>query len=125
MRDKMIEVVATGNPSVFSDTGIKSLSPFHETPVIHFPLSFRIDVMHLLCINITVFFMKLWTPPHLLQVKKRTSAAQEPDEPWHLPKHTWEAIGKEMKASRSTIPSSLGRTPRNIWVNHGSFEAIE
>jgi hypothetical protein len=46
-------------------------------------------------------------------------------EQWHLEKKVWEAIGTEMKVARSTIPTSLGRAPRNIWVHSKSFKAVE
>lgn len=47
------------------------------------------------------------------------------DQPWVISTAVREAIGKDVKAGRSTVPSSQTRARRDIHKHSGSFKAID
>jgi hypothetical protein len=47
------------------------------------------------------------------------------NEPYVLSKQVWTNIGKKMDQIRKTIPTALGRPPRNIILHHHGYKAEE
>jgi len=47
------------------------------------------------------------------------------DQPCLIPKAVGEAIGREMRAGRPTVPLSQARSLRNIYKNSGSYLAVD
>jgi len=74
------------------------------------------DTMHLLLLNVV---------PRMWELFAGESDKLGEDQPWIIPKAVREAIGREVKAGRRTIPLSQARSLRDISKHSGSYKAVD
>lgn len=74
------------------------------------------DTMHLFWCNVV---------PRLWELFSGENEQLGDDQPCMIPTAVREAIGKEIKAGRSTVPSSQARALRDIHKHSGSYKAID
>jgi len=74
------------------------------------------DTMHLLLVNVV---------PRMWELFAGESDKLGEDQPWIIPKTVREAIGREVKAGRRTIPLSQARSLRDISKHSGSYKAVD
>ena len=97
--------------------GLRHRSPFFELNSVNFPLSFPVDIMHLIFENVIRTLYKLWHGEFF----KHDS--ETPD--IRISDAVWSRIGHDMESSRKLIPTSFGRAPRDINKYNRSFKAEE
>lgn len=74
------------------------------------------DTMHLFLLNVV---------PRLWELLAGESDELGEDEPWLLSNADREAIGREIKAGRPTVPLSQARSLRNISKHYRSYKAVD
>ncbi|KDQ10979.1 hypothetical protein BOTBODRAFT_115033, partial [Botryobasidium botryosum FD-172 SS1] len=98
------------------ECGIKGTPVLAALSSLEFPTSFPIDFMHLIWENVIKCLILLWTG-------KFSALKNENDQPYHLSKTVWEAIGEATAAAGSTIPSAFGCRVPNIAKSQSDFSA--
>ena len=74
------------------------------------------DTMHLFLCNVV---------PRLWQLFAGENEKLGEDQPCLIPKAVCEAIGREIRAGRPTVPLSQARSLRNIYKHSGSYKAVD
>ena len=91
-----------------------------DLPSIKFPSSFPLDIMHLMFENIAEYMFKHWIGRFF-----NKDHNSENNRPYVLSITIWNEIGNQMYSARKTIPSYLGRPPRDIVLHHAGYKAEE
>ncbi|KAI8831731.1 hypothetical protein BC829DRAFT_355092, partial [Chytridium lagenaria] len=109
---------ATGNVYLITQLtnyqGVSEVSVLWRLPTICWPWSFGIDLMHL-ATNVISQMFNHWTGRYF----------KDDDSRYVLRKDIWEEIGKDMVRGKYQIPTSFGRSPRDISRHHEGFKAEE
>jgi len=74
------------------------------------------DTMHLFLCNVV---------PRLWELFAGENDKLGDEQPWVIPKATREAIGREIKAGRKTVPLNQARSLRDINKHSGSYKAVD
>jgi len=98
--------------------GITGRSVLLDIKTTQFPACFPIDIMHLFYENIALYMLKHWMGSFF-----KDSTLN--DQPYVLNNRQWNEIGAEMEAAKKSIPTDLGRPPRNIFLHYNGYKAEE
>ena len=99
--------------------GVAQYSMFYQLDTIDFPRSFPNDVMHLIFQNVVPNLFRWWSGEFL---KMNEGDGDYVDE-LAIPRPIWGDIGRDMECSLRSIPSSYGKSLRNIQKYNRSFKA--
>ena len=111
--------------------GVSQYSSLYELATIDFPRSFPNDIMHVVFENVVPKLYKWWTGAFLKKKDDMNVESEiyvEENDKIVLDKENkniWKIIGQNMSSSRSTIPTSYGRSLRDIAFYNKSFKAEE
>lgn len=123
-----------------TDTGIKGTNVLHTLQSIDFPRSFVIDIMHLFFQNLIPllfdhfrgkFFKSDKTeashtaPETQANIPPASARFVQTDDPYCVPPPEWTRLGKDMRASASSVPADFGAQVRDISENFATFKAVE
>jgi Transposase family tnp2 len=101
--------------------GVAQYSMFYQLDTIDFPRSFPNDVMHLIFQNVVPNLFRWWSGEFLPKNEDDPDYVDE----LAIPKPIWRDIGSDMERSLRSIPSSYGKSLRNIQKYNKSFKAEE
>ncbi|KAG8795067.1 hypothetical protein FRC12_018363 [Ceratobasidium sp. 428] len=97
-------------------SGVKGISALSRVPSVSVPISFPIDIMHMIFLNLFPQLMDIWTG-HFHELDQGS-------EQYLIDKELWKALGETIGASGATIPSLFGCCVPNLALpSHGNANA--